>query len=227
MDHTTDRFHHDRLPFSLSPPFQDAQIQIRVTLSPSYPSEGSVPSYGLITGQFRGRYNVDEQLAKLTKQNAALQVYKGYDRVHHLTIFTQIQFLRGQCWLWLKEKVERNEQMVVAKDEERNAECWLARESGRQLKILGTGVVIEEGGPVHDRGSSFVARAMRLVLAEESSTDPESEIETLVEKILGTLGSISEIARAAHPCVYAWRCRIGNGIRTGGLIPLLSYQTSC
>ena len=121
--------------------------------------------------------------------------------------------------MWLKEKVEQNEQVVVVKDEERNAECWLARESGGQLKISGTDVVIREGEPVHDRGSSFVARAVRFVLAEESGTRGQSEeIEKLVEKTLGTLGGISEIARAAHPRVYAWRCRIGNDIRTGKLI---------
>ena len=109
--------------------------------------------------------------------------------------------------------------MVVAKDEERNAECWLARESERQLKVSGTDVVIEEGEPVHDRGSSFVARAVRFVLAEESGTRGQSEeIEMLVKKILGTLRGTSEISKATHPCVYAWRCKVGNDIRTGKFI---------
>ena len=142
-----------------------------------------------------------------------------YDRSHHLTIFTKVQFLRAQCWLWLKEKVEQNEQVVVARDEERNPECWLARASGKQLIVPGTDAVIKEGEPVHDRGSSFVARAVRIVVVEEPETRRQfEEVERMVESILGTLRSVSEIARAAHPCVYAWRCRIGNDIHTGEFI---------
>jgi len=142
-----------------------------------------------------------------------------YDRTHHLTIFTKVQLLRAQCWLWLKAKVEQNEQVVVARDEERNAECWLARESGRQLKIPGMDAAIKEGEPVHDRGSSFVARAVRIVLVGGPETRRQlEEVKMTVEKILDTLRSISEIARAAHPCVYAWRCRIGNEIHIGECI---------
>ncbi len=155
----------------------------------------------------------------LTKQCSRLRIYEMYDRIHHLTIVTKVQFLRAQCWLWLKEKVEQNEQVVVARDEEKNAECWLARASGKQLKVPGTDATIEEGEPVHDRGSSFVARAVRFVLVEEPDTRKQlEEVERMVERILDTLRSISEIARAAHPCVYAWRCRIGNDIHTGKFI---------
>lgn len=152
----------------------------------------------------------------LTKQSSGLHIYEMYDRTHHLTIFTKVQFLRAQCWLWLKEKVEQNEQVVVTRDEERNAECWLARASGKQLKVPGTDIIIQEGEPVHDRGSSFVARAVGIVLAGELETGRQlEEAERMVESILNTLRSIPEIARAAHPCVYAWRCRIGNDIHTG------------
>ena len=155
----------------------------------------------------------------LTKESSRLHIYEMYDRTHHLTIFTKVQFLRAQCWLWLKEKVEQNEQGVVARDEERNAECWLARASGKQLKVPGTDVIIEEGEPVHDRGSSFVARVVRIVVVEEPETRKKlEEVERMVGRILDTLRSVSEIARAAHPCVYAWRCRIGNDIHTGEFI---------
>ena len=148
-----------------------------------------------------------------------------YDRTHHLTIFTKVQFLRTQCWLWLKEKVEQNEQVVVTRDEERNAECWLARASGEQLKVPGTDTIIQEGEPVHDRGSSFVARAVRIVLAEELETGRQlEEVQRRVQRILDTLRSISEIARAAHPCVYAWRCKIGNDIHTGESIVFTFIQ---
>jgi len=147
-----------------------------------------------------------------------------YDRIHHLTIFTKVQFLRAQCWLWLKEKVEQNEQLVVTADEERNAESWLARESGRQLNVPGMDAVIREGEPVHDRGSSFVARAVRIVLVEKPGIGGQlEEVEKMVEKVLDTLRSTPEIARAAHPCVYAWRCRIGNDVHTGESIILHSY----
>ena len=155
----------------------------------------------------------------LTKQSSRLHIYEMYDRTHHLTIFTKVQFLRAQCWLWLKEKVEQNEQVVVARDEERNPECWLARASGKQLIVPGTGAIIKEGEPVHDRRSSFVARAVRVVVVEEPETRRQfEEVERMVERILDTLRSVSEIARAAHPCVYAWRCRIGNDIHTGEFI---------
>lgn len=180
-----------------------------------------MPTYGLTTGQFRGCYFVDVQLAKLTKQSSRLDIYEMYDRTHHLTIFTKIQFLRAECWLWLKEKVEQNEHMVVTTDEERNAECWLARESGRQLSVPGMDAIIREGEAVHDRGSSFVARAVRIVLAEKPGVGRQlEEVEKMVEKILDTLRSIPEIGRAAHPCVYGWRWRIGNDVHTGEFIVL-------
>jgi hypothetical protein len=119
----------------------------------------------------------------------------------------------------LKEKVEQNEQVVVTTDEERNAECWLARESGRQLNVPGVDAVIREGEPVHDRGSSFVARAVRIALVEKPGMGGQlEEVEKVVEKILDTLRGVSEIARTAHPCVYAWRCRIGNDVHTGEFI---------
>jgi Uncharacterized protein family UPF0029 len=178
-----------------------------------------VPTYGLTTGRLRGRYYVDDQLARLTKQSAPLHIHEAYDRAHHLTVFTQVQFLRAQCWLWLKEKVELNEQVAVAKDEERNTGCWLARDGGRQLKVPGTDAIIKEGEPIHSRGSSFVARAVRLVLVEGLGTREQfEEIRMQVEKIVTTLKSIPEIARAAHPCVHVWRCRIGNDIHTGEFI---------
>jgi hypothetical protein len=178
----------------------------------------------LTTGQLRGYY-VDDQLARLTKRSAPLHIYAEYDRAHYLSVFTRVQFLRAQCWLWLKEKVEQNERVVVVRDEERNAECWLARESGKRSTVSGIGAVIREGEPVHDRGSSFVARAVRFVLVEEPEVGkPSEEIKFLVEKILDTLKSVSEIARAAHPCVYAWRCRIGNDIHTGKFTISISIQ---
>ena len=119
----------------------------------------------------------------------------------------------------MKEKVKQNEQVIAARDEERNAECWLARESGTQLKVPGIDAVIREGEPVHDRGSSFVARAVRIALVEGSETSKQlEEIKVLVESILDTLRGVPEIVRAAHPCVYAWRCRIGDDIHTGEFI---------
>ncbi|KAH9947199.1 ribosomal protein S5 domain 2-type protein [Amylocystis lapponica] len=60
------------------------------------------------------------------------------------------------------------------------------------------GVEIVESEPIVDRKSVFIGRACKI-------TDPSQ-----VQIILAHLMSDRRIARAAHPIINAWRCRVGN-----------------
>ena len=103
----------------------------------------------------------------------------------------------------------------------RHARVREVREEGPPAEMP-PGVTIVEAEPIQDRKSAFVGRACRItdpsqvgkLYSLEKSVRPTA-LHPQVPLILAHLMSDRRIARAAHPIINAWRCRVGSVLHQG------------
>ncbi|KAI0806795.1 ribosomal protein S5 domain 2-type protein [Fomes fomentarius] len=191
-------------------------IIILVSLPPTYPT--SAPPQLQLLSRYIGPYGVDAPLF-----GTVLRTYISRGAVEWTPgsecVFDGLEWVKERCTEWLSERMsEKKVGEVLREDEKTRAhEEYRANddghaegngngnESGRQARSvpdvpaeMPPGITIVETEPIQDRKSAFVGRACPI-------TDPSH-----VPLILAHLMSDRKIARAAHPIINAWRCRVGN-----------------
>ncbi|KAI0938144.1 hypothetical protein AcV5_001166 [Taiwanofungus camphoratus] len=183
-------------------------LTILVSLSPPYPT--SVPPQLQLLSRYLGPFGTDATLF-----GAVLRTYISRDGVEWMPggvcVFDGLEWVRERCMDWLREKmnavkvggmVREDEREVESVNEGTEGNAKPRHEHTREMQEMEAripeGVEIIEAEPIHDRKSVFVGRACRI-------TDPLQ-----VQMILAHLMSDRKIARAAHPIINAWRCRVGN-----------------
>ncbi|KAJ8483020.1 hypothetical protein ONZ51_g4980 [Trametes cubensis] len=131
-------------------------------------------------------------------------------------VFDGLEWVKERCAEWLGERMSENKIGELMREDEKarpsganegnvvspEGEGKRSARSGQEPPdipaTMPPGITITEAEPILDRKSAFVGRACRI-------TDPSQ-----VPLILAHLMSDRRIARAAHPIINAWRCRVGN-----------------
>ncbi|KAI0684387.1 ribosomal protein S5 domain 2-type protein [Earliella scabrosa] len=187
-------------------------IILLVSLPPTYPS--SAPPQLQLLSRYIGPYGVDASLF-----GTVLRTYISRGAVEWTPgtecVFDGLEWVKERCTEWLGERMsEKKVGEVLREDEKTRAHEEHGAdgeheshgsESARQPRPdpavqaeMPPGITIVEAEPIQDRKSAFVGRACRI-------SDPSQ-----VPVILAHLMSDRKIARAAHPVINAWRCRVGN-----------------
>ncbi|KAI0774642.1 ribosomal protein S5 domain 2-type protein [Trametes elegans] len=189
------------------------EIIILVSLPPTYPAS-SPPQLQLLS-KYIGPYGVDAPLfgtvLKTFISRGAVEWTPG-----GVCVFDGLEWVKERCAEWLGERMtERKISEILREDEKgksadvhedhhegESSEGKKSARSGREPPDIPAemppGITLIEAEPILDRKSAFVGRACRI-------TDPSQ-----VAPILAHLMSDKRIARAAHPIINAWRCRVGN-----------------
>ncbi|KAI0737786.1 UPF0029-domain-containing protein [Daedaleopsis nitida] len=184
-------------------------VTILVSLPPTYPS--SAPPQLQLLSRYIGPYGVDAVLF-----GSVLRTYISRGAVEWTAgsecVFDGLEWVKERCTEWLGERMSEKKVGEVLREDERargqqeqrglDEHQEGTRREPRQVPDVAAemppGIDIVEAEPIQDRKSAFVARACRI-------TDPSQ-----VPLILAHLMSDRKIARAAHPIINAWRCRVGN-----------------
>ncbi|KAI0364591.1 UPF0029-domain-containing protein [Pilatotrama ljubarskyi] len=190
-------------------------VIILVSLPPTYPSS-SPPQLQLLS-RYIGPYGVDAGLF-----GTVLRTFISRGAVEwtpdSVSVFDGLEWVKERCAEWLGERMSERKVGELLREDERgrtgdthddqraviDAEgegkrsARAAREPPDIPTEMPAGISIVEAEPIIDRKSAFVGRACRI-------TDPSQ-----VPIILAHLMSDRRIARAAHPIINAWRCRVGN-----------------
>ncbi|KAI0677762.1 UPF0029-domain-containing protein [Trametes maxima] len=183
------------------------EIHILVSLPPTYPAS-SPPQLQLLS-RYIGPYGVDAPLFGMV-----LRTFISRGAVEwtpdSVCVFDGLEWVKERCVEWLGERRSEKKAGELMREDERgrNTESQQDGEGKRSARSgqeppavpaeMPPGVTIIEAEPILDRKSGFVGRAC-------SITDPSQ-----VPLILAHLMSDRRIARAAHPIINAWRCRVGN-----------------
>ncbi|TBU43309.1 ribosomal protein S5 domain 2-type protein [Dichomitus squalens] len=189
---------------------QSYPVNILVSLPPKYPT--SAPPQLQLLSRYIGPFGVDAPLF-----GTVLRTYISQGAVEWAPggecVFDGLEWVKERCVEWLRERFsERKVGQLLREDERARGHDALRHESEDKTGDGGmvhaavvdtpvqmpTGINIFEAEPIQDRKSSFVGRACRI-------TDPAQ-----VPIILAHLMSDRRIARAAHPIINAWRCRVGS-----------------
>ncbi|TFY50464.1 hypothetical protein EVJ58_g11039, partial [Rhodofomes roseus] len=185
-------------------------LTLIVSLPPSYPIS-SPPQLQLLS-RYVGPYGVDAALF-----GAVLRTYISRDGVEWapggVCVFDGVEWVRETCARWLEERMSerrageilREDERADARDEPEEAEGRVKAveervKSVEQLEAearMPEGVEFVVAEPIVDRKSVFIGRACQITHPSQVST------------ILAHLMSDRKIARAAHPIINAWRCRVG------------------
>ncbi|KAI0705758.1 UPF0029-domain-containing protein [Cerioporus squamosus] len=186
-------------------------VTILVSLPPTYPS--SAPPQLQLLSRYIGPYGVDAPLF-----GTVLRTYISRGAVEWTPgaecVFDGLEWVKERCTEWLGERMSEKKVGELLRGDERhgseageNGHVQEETESGNSKVAravpdipaeMPPGIIIVEAEPILDRKSAFVGRACRI-------TDPSQ-----VPLILAHLLSDRKIARAAHPIINAWRCRVGN-----------------
>ncbi|RDX47782.1 UPF0029-domain-containing protein [Lentinus brumalis] len=186
-------------------------VTILVSLPPTYPS--SAPPQLQLLSRYIGPYGVDATLF-----GTVLRTYISRGAVEWTPgaecVFDGLEWVKERCTEWLGERMSEKKVSELLRGDERhgnevgeNGHPQQDTESGntRVARMapdvpaeMPPGITVIETEPIVDRKSAFVGRACRI-------TDPSQ-----VPLILAHLMSDRKIARAAHPIINAWRCRVGN-----------------
>jgi len=201
--------HSPRDTCSLSPPHEDVPIHILVSLPTSYPS--SCPPQLQLLSRYIGAFGVDSNLF-----GSILKTYISITGVEfipdNVCVFDGLANVLEHIDRWYEDKLNAQVagELLRDSDHANTPERSPASRSSlsdnttqpppaRQLSLtLPHGIELVEAEPIVDRKSAFVGRACRI-------SDPAQ-----VPSILAYLMSDRRIARAAHPIINAWRCRVGN-----------------
>jgi len=196
----------------LPPPHDtaDTRLRILVSLTQSYPST-SPPQLQLLS-RYIGPYLVDHALF-----GSVLRTFISHDGVEWLPdsvcVFDGVENVRERCLRWYSDclSTEKVNELLRADDKEIPENIAVDRDDGEDLSIVQStygnntiprsipdDIQLAEAEPITDRKSVFVGRACRI-------TDPSQ-----VPAVLSILMSDRRIARAAHPIINAWRCRVNS-----------------
>ncbi|PCH40929.1 UPF0029-domain-containing protein [Wolfiporia cocos MD-104 SS10] len=190
----------------LSEPDTAHPTTLLISLPSTYPAS-SPPQLQLLS-RYIGPFGVDAGLF-----GAVLRTFISQNGVEWtegcVCVFDGIEWVRERCAEWLGDKMSavkvgelarEDERPVVETKREAQAEQASAPEPDPEPLDLPEGVAFTVAEPIVDRKSVFIGRACRI-------TDPAQ-----VPLILAHLMSDRRIARAAHPIINAWRCRVGSNL---------------
>ncbi|OSC97905.1 UPF0029-domain-containing protein [Trametes coccinea BRFM310] len=189
------------------------QITVLVSLPPTYPS--STPPQLQLLSRYIGPYGVDAPLFGMI-----LRTYISRGAVEWtaggVCVFDGLEWVKERCTEWLAERMSEKKIGELLREDEKarpgdssgshqagnDDEGKSSSRSGREPPDIPAemppGITIVEAEPILDRKSVFVGRACHI-------SDPSQ-----VPLILNHLMLDRRIARAAHPIINAWRCRVGN-----------------
>ncbi|KAF8592726.1 imprinted and ancient [Ramaria rubella] len=188
------------------PSHENIQIQVLVSLPMSYPA-CSPPQLQLLS-RYIGAFSVDRDLfGEVIRTFISLK--SGVDFTSDsVVVFDGIQHVLETCTNWYGKRLSEEKAGDLIREEDRSH-----RTSGNpdvhehvaqhlmdeRISISTTmpeGIELIEAEPITDRKSIFIGRACRI-------THPSQ-----VVSILSYLMADRRIARAAHPIINAWRCKV-------------------
>jgi len=194
----------------LPPPHEssDTRPRILVSISTSYPSS-SPPQLQLLS-RYIGAHSVDTHLF-----SSILRTFISKDGVEWLPdsicVFDGVENVRERCSKWYSDRLSEDKAHELVREDGRDRqEASVADDGHEELGVsrprlepqiglpMPNDIQIVEAEAITDRKSAFVGRACRI-------SDPSQ-----VPIILSNLLSDRKIARAAHPVINAWRCRVND-----------------
>lgn len=191
----------------VSDPSANYPLTLLVSLPPTYPTS-SPPQLQLLS-RYVGPFGVDSVLF-----GAVLRTYISRDGVEWIEggvcVFDGVEWTRERCVEWVGERMSVVRVGELVREDEKPAQEQSDEQGGRveerRQDVPQEEVEMPEGTeftvaePIVDRKSVFIGRACQI-------TDPSQ-----VPVILAHLMSDRRIARAAHPIINAWRCRVGSNL---------------
>ncbi|EPS98770.1 hypothetical protein FOMPIDRAFT_1164900 [Fomitopsis schrenkii] len=203
---------------SVSPPSEPDTthpLTLLVSLPPSYPA--AIPPQLQLLSRYVGPYGVDPALF-----GAVLRTYISRDGVEWapggVCVFDGVEWVREACGDWLGERMSEQRAGEILREDERAVDGRNEPAEGEDVRLVegrksARGVVESEAEakmpegveftipePIVDRKSVFIGRACPIMHPSQ------------VPLILAHLMSDRKIARAAHPIINAWRCRVGQNL---------------
>ncbi|KIO12518.1 hypothetical protein M404DRAFT_124735 [Pisolithus tinctorius Marx 270] len=181
---------------------EDISIRVLVSIPCSYPAS-SPPQLQLLS-RYIGAFGVDSSLfgsvLRTFISTSAVQWSPGT-----VCVFDGLQNVLERCENWYQERLHKDKTDEVVRADALPMDPPLGESEEGPVPVEAPGnTVLPEGiqiiavEPIVDRKSVFVGRACRI--SHPSQVPP----------ILDHLMSDRQIARAAHPIIHAWRCKVGN-----------------
>lgn len=189
------------------PSYKDVRLKVLVSLPPSYPAS-SPPQLQLLS-RYIGAFSLESELfGDVLKTFISLR--SGVDFVPDtVVVFDGLQHVVDMCSAWYSERLSAEKVGNLVREGGRNhhnASSGADRAQATSsalivpqpsiLAAMPAGVELIEAEPITDRKSVFIGRACRI-------THPSQ-----VPLILAYLMADRRIARAAHPIINAWRCKV-------------------
>ncbi|KAF5371337.1 hypothetical protein D9758_004087 [Tetrapyrgos nigripes] len=185
---------------------EDINVKILVSLPPNYPSS-SPPQLQLLS-----RYiGVDSTLFGDVLRTF-ISSTNGIEFIpDNVCVFDGLQYVLERCTKWYEENLSREKAGEMERENLRHHEESESTSVSADSQSISTsklpppsvaplpeGIKIFEAEPIVDRKSVFVGRVCAISHPSE------------VPLILAHLSADRRIARAAHPIINAWRCKVGN-----------------
>ncbi|KAK2465968.1 hypothetical protein APHAL10511_001609 [Amanita phalloides] len=196
IDFWNDDDHHHIVRYALTV-HHPVALSFLVSLSPSYPAAAR-PQLQLLS-KYIGNYAPDAALF-----GAILRTYMSVNGVQWspdtLCVFDGLQNAIERCTTWYENRLSADRTTKPETNDEVGAPSLSDSEAadGDGRDPLPVGIEIHVAEPIVDRKSVFVGRACRITDASQ------------VPQIISALRSDKHIARAAHPTIWAYRCRARN-----------------
>jgi len=197
-----------QISLSLLPPHDAISLQVLVSLPPSYPTT-SPPQLQLLS-RYIGAFGVDADLfGSIIKTFMSVNGVQWTPGV--VCVFDGLQSVLERIVHWYEQRIESKKAEETLREQshpssrliedcEPGASTTIPASLDTQPVALPEGVRLVEAEPILDRKSAFVGRACRI-------SDPAQ-----VPLILAFLMADRRVAKAAHPIINAWRCRVGSVI---------------
>ncbi|KAG6334097.1 hypothetical protein ID866_4989 [Astraeus odoratus] len=189
------------------PSHDDVSIRILVSVPVSYPASSS-PQLQLLS-RYIGAFGIDSSLF-----GSILRTFISVSGVQWspgtVCVFDGLQNVLERCERWYEERLSKGKANGLVREDSLARETTPTDATLQELvedivpvelpsgTALPEGVEIVEAEPIVDRKSVFVGRACRI-------SHPSQ-----VPLILDHLMSDRHVARATHPTINAWRCKVGN-----------------
>ncbi|KAF8530919.1 ribosomal protein S5 domain 2-type protein [Gautieria morchelliformis] len=186
------------------PLHEDIHVQILVSLSSSYPSS-SPPQLQLLS-RYIGAFSVDRELFTNVLKTFISQRSGVEFTSETVAVFDGLQHVLELCSTWYGQRLSEEAAGDLIREEERShragssdvhrLDAPIVEEQVSLPAAVLEGVELIEAEPIIDRKSMFIGRACRI-------THPSQ-----VASILSYLMTDRRVARAAHPVINAWRCKV-------------------
>ncbi|KAI0316113.1 UPF0029-domain-containing protein [Amylostereum chailletii] len=184
---------------SLPSPHEDIIARVLVSLPPAYPS--TAPPQLQLLSRYIGPFGVDPDLF-----GSVLKTYISVSGVEWIPdavcVFDGLSNVLERITAWYESKLSVQKAGELLRDTKESVETTQnpgPKENPTSFLAvaLPPGVKLFEAEPIIDRKSVFVGRACKI-------SDPAQ-----VPLVLSYLMCDRRIARAAHPIINAWRCKVG------------------